>query len=49
MENKADLTQFDEVMKIVEAKCNKQEIEVLRQDLATKVHKHDLDILNVHM
>ena len=49
MDNKADIGQLDELFKVIEQKSDRQELELLRQDLVSKVHKHDFEMLNVQV
>ena len=36
-------------MRVVDKKMDYTELEVMRQDLSTKVHKHDFEMLSVQV
>jgi hypothetical protein len=49
VETKADIQQLDEIIRILDMKTERQDLEVLRQDISTKVHKHEFEMLGVQL
>jgi len=47
MQTKVDMQQIDEIMRVVDKKAEYTDLEVLKQDISTKVHKHDFEMLQV--
>ena len=49
MQNKADFNHIDDLVRTLDKKVDRQELELLKQDSATKVHRHDFEMLSVQI